>query len=101
MENNRIGNTGFKKLIGKWITEGEILAADQNSEMKIAGTDLRADTRRIFHIAQGRRAYGKRHSQTIEIIGLDERNSQAILDHYKNHGSSGKMTGTLKAMHLK
>ena len=102
MDNNRIQNTEFKKLIGKWITEGEILATGQNSEMKITGTDtyeLILDGFFILHKADV--LMGNEHSQTIEIIGFDETNNQAILDHYNNQGSSGKMTGTLESDELK
>lgn len=101
MNNNRIENTGFKKLIGKWKTEGKILATDRNSEMKITGTDtyeLILDGFFILHKADV--LMGNENSRTFEIIGLDE-NNHVTLDHFNNQGSSGKMTGTLKNNELK
>lgn len=79
-----------------------MLAADQNSEMKITGTDtyeLILDGFFILHKADV--LMGNERSQTIEIIGFDATNNQAILDHYNNQGFSGKMTGTVKRNELK
>ena len=102
MKNNRIEGTEFKKLIGTWKTEGKILATDKNAEMKITGTDtyeLILDGFFILHKADV--LMGNVNSRTLEMIGFDETNDQATLDHYNNQGSSGKMTGTLKDNELK
>ena len=97
MNNNQIENTDFKKLIGKWKTEGLILKSDKNPEMKITGTDTYEailDGFFILHTADV--VMGNEKSQTYEIIGLDKANDKVILQHYNNQGSSGKMSGTLK-----
>ncbi|WP_057936733.1 DUF1579 family protein [Algoriphagus resistens] len=97
MGNNRIENTDFKKLIGKWKTEGRILKAGKSPEMKITGTDTyEAILGGFFILHTADVLMGNEKSQTYEIIGLDKSNDQAILQHYNNQGSSGKMKGTLK-----
>ncbi len=102
MNKNRIENTEFKKLIGKWKTEGRILSTDENSELQITGTDtyeLILGGYFILHKADV--LMGNENSQTFEIIGLDETNNQATFEYYNNHGSLGKMLGTLKNNELK
>lgn len=97
MVNNKIENTGFKKLIGKWKTEGRVLATGKNPEMKITGTDtyeIILDGFFILHKADV--LLGNEHSQTFEVIGLGNDNQSAIHEHYNNQGSSGRMTGNLK-----
>jgi hypothetical protein len=97
MQKDRIENTDFNKLIGKWKTEGWILKTSQNPEMKITGTDIYEiilDGFFILHTADV--LMGNEKSLTHEIIGFDKQNDQATLQHYNNQGSSGKMTGTLK-----
>lgn len=102
MKNNRIESTEFKKLIGKWKTEGRILATDNNPEMKIAGTDTyELILGGFFILHKADVVMGNEKSQTFEIIGLDETGNQATLEHYNTQGSSGKMTGTLKSNELK
>lgn len=96
MENRRIIDTDFKKLIGKWKTEGTILKTSENPEMKISGTDnyeIILDGFFILHIADV--LMGDVKSQTYEMIGWDERSDAATLEHYNNEGSSGTMTATL------
>ena len=102
MEKSRIGNPDFKKLIGKWKTDGRVLKTDKNPEMKITGTDTYEtilDGFFILHTADV--LMGNEKSQTYEIIGFDKTNDQATLQHYNNQGASGKMTGTLKNGELK
>lgn len=102
MNNNRIENTEFQKLIGNWKTEGRILATDDNPEMKITGTDsyeLILDGFFILHKADV--FMGNDKSQTLEVIGLDEASNHATFEYYDNQGASGKMTGTLKNNELK
>ena len=102
MNKTRIENTEFKKLIGKWKTEGRILATDNNPEMKIVGTDTyELILGGFFILHKADVMMGNEKSQTFEIIGLDETDNQATLEHYNNQGSSGKMTGTLKSNELK
>jgi len=102
MENSRIENTDFKKLIGKWKTNGRILKTDKNPELKITGTDTyEAILGGFFILHTADVLMGNEKSQTYEIIGLDKTNAQLILQHYNNQGSSGKMTGTLKNGELK
>ncbi|OAV46312.1 DUF1579 family protein [Lewinella sp. 4G2] len=102
MNNNRIENTEFKKLIGKWKTEGRILATENSPEMKITGTDtyeLILNGYFVLHKADV--MMGKERSKTFEIIGLDPQNDRITLEHYNNQGASGKMSGTLKNNELK
>ncbi len=102
MDNNRIENTDFKKLLGKWKTEGVILKTDKNSEMKITGTDsydIILDGFYMLHTADV--LMGNEKSQTYEIIGLDKTSDKAVLQYFNNQGSSGKMSGTLKNAELK
>lgn len=97
MANNRIENTDFNKLIGKWKTEGRVLTTGNNSEMKIKGTDtyeIILDGFFILHKADV--LMGNENSQTYELIGLDNNDQRAIFEHYNNQGSSGRMTGHLK-----
>ena len=102
MENNRINNTHFKKLIGKWKTEGLILKTDKNPEMKITGTNTYETILGGFFILHKADVLmGNERSQTYEIMGLDLTNNEAILQHYNNQGSSGKMTAILKKDELK
>lgn len=102
MNNNRIESTEFKKLIGKWKTVGRILATDNNTEMKIAGTDTyELILGGFFILHKADVMMGNERSQTLEIIGLDETDNHATLEYYNNQGSSGKMTGTLKSNELK
>ena len=97
MENKRIENTDFKKLIGKWKTEGRILKTDQNPEMKISGTDVYEMILGGFFILHTADVLmGNEKSQTYEIIGWDQPNDQATFQHYNNQGLSGKMTGIIK-----
>jgi hypothetical protein len=96
VNNTRIENTEFKKLIGKWKTEGKILVTENSPEIKITGTDtyeLVLGGHFILHKADVQ--MGNEKSQTFEIIGLVDPNGQAIFEHYNNQGSSGKMYGTL------
>jgi hypothetical protein len=102
MEHNCIEDTDFKKLIGKWKTEGRILKNDKNPEMKITGTDTYETILGGFFILHTADVLmGNEKSQTYEIMGLNKTGDQAILRHYNNQGSSGKMTGTLKNGELK
>lgn len=102
MNNNRIENTDFKQLIGKWKTEGRILATDGNPEMKITGIDTyELILGGFFILHKADVLMGNEKSETFEIIGLDESGHQATLEHYNNQGASGKMTGTLKNNELK
>jgi hypothetical protein len=97
MEVDRIENTHFKKLIGKWRTEGRILESDKNPERKITGTDTyHFILGGFFILHKADVLMGNVKSETYEVIGLDKSNDQATLQHYNNQGSSGKMTGTLK-----
>ena len=101
MNSNRIENTEFIKLIGKWKTEGRILATANNPEMKITGTDTYELILGGFYILhKADLLMVNENSQTFEIIGLNGTNGQATLEHYNNQGSSGKMTGNLKNGHF-
>jgi len=102
MENNRIENTEFRKLIGKWKTEGQMLATKNNPEMKITGTDTyELILGGFFILHKADVLMGNKKSQTHEIIGVDKTQDQATLEHYDNKGSSGKMTGSLENGELK
>ncbi|MEB2778101.1 DUF1579 family protein [Algoriphagus sp. D3-2-R+10] len=96
METNRIENTHFNKLIGKWRTEGVILETDSTPEMEISGMDTYEfilDGFYILHKADV--LMNKERNQTYEIIALDNADGRVSLTHYNNQGLSGKMTGSL------
>ncbi len=101
MEKDRIENTDFRKLVGKWKTEGRTLSTYQTPEMKISGTDtyeIILEGFFILHTADV--LMGNERSQTHEIIGWDETLGKAVLNYYNNQGVSGKMTGTLESGEL-
>lgn len=102
MGNQRIEDTEFKKLVGKWKTEGKVLATKDSPEMRIEGTDTYEFMLSGFFILHRADVMmGNERSQTFEIIGFDSQNNQATLEHYNNHGASGKMTGTFTDNELK
>lgn len=102
MNKKRIENTEFKKLIGKWKTEGRIWSTDENYELAITGTDTyELILGGFFILHKADVLMGNENSQTFEIIGLDETNNQATFEYYNNQGSLGKMLGTLKNNELK
>lgn len=96
MNDKRIENTEFRKLIGNWKTEGKILANQNSPEMEIIGTDTyELILNGFFILHKADVIMGNEKSETFELIGLDNKNDQATLEHYNNHGSSGKMNGNL------
>ena len=96
MQGNRIKDTEFRKLIGKWTTEGAVVATGKHSEMTITGTDTYEwilDGFFVLHKADV--LMGKENSQTFEIIRFDSNNNEARFEYFNNQGASGSMTGTL------
>lgn len=93
----KIENSDFKRLIGKWNTEGRILTNQNDSESKIIGTDsyeFILNGNFILHKANV--LMGNTKSETYEIIALENSNEKIKMQYFNSDGENGIMVGFLK-----
>ena len=93
----KIENSDFKRLIGKWNTEGKILTNQNDSEAKIIGTDsyeFILNGNFILHKAAV--LMGNTKSETYEIIALENANEKVKMQYFNSEGENGIMAGFLK-----
>lgn len=93
---SKIENSNFKRLIGKWNSEGRILTNKNDSESKITGTDsyeFILNGNFILHKADV--LMGNVRSKTFEIIALENSNEKVKMQYFNSDGENGIMFGFL------
>lgn len=86
--------SSFHRLLGVWKTTGEVKSGQGN--LKIVGVDsyeLILDGNYILH--KGNVKMGNEHSETLEIMTLDNASDQAKMHYFNSKGEDGMMTGTI------
>lgn len=99
---SKIENSDFKRLIGKWNTEGTILTSQNDSESKIIGTDTYEfilNGNYILHKAAV--LMENVRSETFEIIALGNSNEKVKMQYFNSNGENGIMFGFLKGNNFK
>ncbi len=92
----KIQESNFKKLIGKWITEGRILKTDSSPEISIKGSDSYEIILDGFFMLHKADVYiGSERNITHEYMAIDHFGGRAVLWHFNNQGSAGSMNATL------
>jgi hypothetical protein len=83
------------RFVGRWNTEGKILATDSTPEVKIVGTDnYEWLPGGYFLLHKADVLIGDDKSETFEVIGFDQSSGKYTMQHYDNKGDSGLMTAT-------
>lgn len=93
---SKIDPNNWKRLIGKWNTEGRILTNQNDSESKIIGTDsyeFILNGNFILHKADV--LMGNVRSETYEIIALENPNEKVKMQYFNSEGENGIMFGSL------
>ena len=93
---SKIAPNNWKRLIGKWNTEGRILTNQNDSESKIIGTDsyeFILNGNFILHKADV--LMGNVRSETLEIIALENPNEKVKMQYFNSEGENGIMFGFL------
>jgi hypothetical protein len=93
---SKIETTNWKRLIGKWNTEGRILTNQNDLESKITGTDsyeFILNGNFILHKADV--LMGNVRSETYEIIALENPNEKVKMQYFNSEGENGIMFGFL------
>lgn len=81
-------------LIGKWITEGTVLASDTSPELNIKGTDtceLVSNGSFILHTVDV--TMGEERVEAIEVIGFDEKLQKYAMQSFDDAGQISFMAG--------
>lgn len=98
MNNTHPAYRQLSKLLGKWNTNGRILAANGNPEIKITGTDTYEwMPGNFFLLHKVDVSIGGDKNQTLEIIGHNEERDHYTMQYYDNKGNSGSMVATVTA----
>jgi hypothetical protein len=85
----------LNKFVGRWNTEGKILATDTTPEINISGTDTyKWLPGEFFLLHKVDVLIGEDKNETFEIIGYDEEKEKYTMQHFDNKGNSGFMTAT-------
>lgn len=85
----------LNKFVGRWNTEGKILATDTTPEIKVTGTDTYEWLPGEFFLLHKADVFvGEDKNKTFEIIGYDDEKGTYTMQHYDNKGNSGFMTAT-------
>lgn len=83
----------LNKFVGKWITEGKMIATDSTPQITISGTDTYEwlpGNHFLMHKVDV--CIGQDKIENLEIIGLDKATGNIIMRYYDNKGNTGVMT---------